>query len=122
MRSRRSRRSRRSPFRWLVPLALIACAFAVYSVVNASLLSDDGTPSTSTTAKSSTAERTRTVSERSASSKRRSRRTRSYTVKPGDTLSSIAIKTGLTLERLEQLNPELDSNSLQTGQRVKLSP
>jgi LysM repeat protein len=114
-------RSRRSPFRWLAPLALVACAFAVYSVVDANLGSGDGAP-TRSTAKSSTAEGTRTVSERSESSKRRNRRTRTYTVKPGDTLSSIAVKTGLSLERIEQLNPKLDSNSLQTGQRVKLSP
>jgi LysM repeat protein len=115
-------RSRRSPFRWLAPLALVACAFAVYSVVDANLGSDDGAPTRSTAAESSTAESTRTVSERSESSRRRNRRTRTYTVKPGDTLSSIAVKTGLSLERIEQLNPELDSNSLQTGQRVKLSP
>jgi LysM repeat protein len=115
-------RSRRSPLRWLAPLALVACAFAVYSVVNASLGSDDGGTASSTAAKSSTAEGTRTASERSKSSKRRGRRARTYTVKAGDTLSSIAVKTGLSLERIERLNPELDSNSLQTGQRVKLSP
>jgi LysM repeat protein len=115
-------RSRRSPFRWLAPLALVACAFAVYSVVNANLRDDDASTSRSTASKSATAEKTRTVSERSKSSKRRSRRARTYTVKAGDTLSSIAVKTGLSLERIEQLNPKLDSNSLQTGQRVKLSP
>jgi LysM repeat protein len=115
-------RSRRSPFRWLAPLVLVACAVAVYSVVNASLGSDDPATTRSTAAKSSTAEKTRTVSERSKSSKRRGRRVRTYTVKPGDTLSSIAVKTGLSLARIQQLNPELDSNALQTGQRVKLSP
>ena len=116
-------RTRRNPLRWLAPLALVACAVAVYSVVDAGLLSDDSEPSRSTAAKSSTAEGTRTVSERSrSSSKRRSRRTRTYIVKSGDTLSSIAVKTGLSLERIQQLNPKLDSNSLQTGQRVKLSP
>ncbi|HEX2102252.1 MAG TPA: LysM domain-containing protein [Solirubrobacteraceae bacterium] len=115
-------RPRRNPARWLAPLALVACAVAVYSVVNASLGPDDATTTRSTAAQSATAEGTRTVSERSRSSKRRSRRTRTYTVKPGDTLSSIALKTGLTLERIQQLNPRLDSNALQTGQRVKLSP
>jgi len=115
-------RTRRNPLRWLAPLALVACAFAVYSVVNASLGSDDPAATRSTATKSSGAERTRTVSERSKASKRRSRRARTYTVKSGDTLSSIAVKTGLSLERIQQLNPKLDSNSLQTGQRVKLSP
>ena len=45
-----------------------------------------------------------------------------YIVKSGDTLSSIAIKTGVSLARIQALNPKLDSQSLQTGQRVKLSP
>jgi LysM repeat protein len=115
-------RSRRSPARWLVPLALVACAFAVYSVVDANLLSDDPAATQSTTSKSSTTAEGRTVSERSKGSSRRRRRARTYTVKSGDTLSSIAVKTGVSLERIQELNPKLDSNSLQTGQRVKLSP
>jgi len=83
-------RRRRNPFRWLAPIALVACAFAVYSVVDAGLLSDDSESSQSPAARSSTAGEARTVSERSKSSKRRHRRTRTYTVKSGDTLSSIA--------------------------------
>jgi LysM repeat protein len=116
-------RRRRSPARWLAPLALVACAVAVYSVVNATLLSDDEPAATSSATKSSTSSKSGTTSKRSSSSKRRaSRRRRTYTVKAGDTLSSIAEKTGLSLQRIEDLNPKLDSNSLQTGQRVKLSP
>jgi LysM repeat protein len=113
-------RRRRSPVRWLAPIALVACAVVVYSVVNAGLLSDE--PSSSPTAsKSSTT--SKSGSERSTSGKRRaSKRRRTYTVKAGDTLSSIAVKTGVSLERIQELNPELDSQSLQTGQRVKLSP
>jgi LysM repeat protein len=115
-------RRRRSPARWLAPIVLIACVFAVYSIVNANLLSSDD-PGTSSTASTTTKSgKARTVSERSKSSKRRSRKRRTYTVKSGDTLSSIAVKTGVSLERIQQLNPKLDSNSLQTGQRVKLSP
>ncbi len=50
------------------------------------------------------------------------KRRRAYIVKSGDTLSSISIKTGVSLARIQALNPKLDSQSLQTGQRVKLSP
>jgi LysM repeat protein len=115
-------RPRRSPARWLAPVVLVACAFAVYSIVNATLLSSDE-PAATSTAKSSTNAKSRTTSKRSGASKRRAaRRRRTYTVKSGDTLSSIAVKTGVSLERIQQLNPKLDSNSLQTGQRVKLSP
>jgi LysM repeat protein len=114
-------RRRRSPARWLAPLALLACIIAVYSVVNATLLSSDDKAGKPAAAQSSGA-KSRTVSERSTSGKRRTRRRRTYTVKAGDTLSSIALKTGVSLQRIQALNPKLDSNSLQTGQRVKLSP
>jgi LysM repeat protein len=116
-------RPRRSPARWLAPLALVACAVAVYSVVNATLLSSDEPAATSSASKSATTSKSRTVSKRSSSGKKqKARRRRTYTVKSGDTLSSISVKTGVSLERIQQLNPKLDSNSLQTGQRVKLSP
>jgi LysM repeat protein len=115
-------RRRRSPARWLAPIALVACAVAVYTVVNATLLSSEDPASKTTASKSSTTPKTRTVSERSKSGKRKSGRRRAYTVKSGDTLSSIAVKTGVSLERIQALNPKLDSQSLQTGQRVKLSP
>jgi len=114
-------RRRRSPARWLVPIALVACAVAVYSVVNANLLSDDEPATTSSTPQAGTS-KAKTVSQRSKSGSRSSRRKRTYIVKAGDTLSSIALKTGVSLERIETLNPKLDSQSLQTGQRVKLSP
>jgi LysM repeat protein len=43
-----------------------------------------------------------------------------YFVQPGDSLSTIAEEEGIELERLEQLNPELDPQALSTGQRVRL--
>jgi LysM repeat protein len=113
-------RPRRSPARWLAPIALVACAVAVYSVVNANLLSSDEPTGSSRSATASTSSKGRSASERSKSGRRSGRRRRTYTVKPGDTLSSIALKTGVPLERIQELNPKLDSQSLQTGQRVKL--
>ncbi|MEA2384169.1 MAG: hypothetical protein QOH72_4140 [Solirubrobacteraceae bacterium] len=115
-------RRRRSPARWLAPIALVACAVVVYSVVNATLLKP-GESASKATGSSSTTSKSRTVAQRSKSGKRRSiRRPSTYTVKAGDTLSSIAQKTGVSLARVQALNPKLDSQSLQTGQRVKLSP
>jgi LysM repeat protein len=113
-------RRRHSPARWLAPIALVTCAVAVYVVVNETLLSSDEPAATSSAAQSASP-KTRTVSERSKS-KRRARRAHTYIVKAGDTLSSIALKTGVSLERIQALNPKLDSQSLRTGQRVKLSP
>jgi LysM repeat protein len=47
---------------------------------------------------------------------------RFYIVKSGDTLSQISSKTGVSVERLTELNRSLASapNSLQTGQRLRL--
>ena len=112
-------RRRRSPARWLVPIALVACVAAVYSVVHATL-SDE--PSSTSTASTATSPKSSTGSDGTSTSKKRTKRRRAYVVKSGDTLSSISIKTGVSLARIQALNPKLDSQSLQTGQRVKLSP
>jgi LysM repeat protein len=46
--------------------------------------------------------------------------TTSYTVQPGDTLSGIAIKTGVAVATLQSLNPGVSPSSLQAGQHLKL--
>lgn len=43
-----------------------------------------------------------------------------YFVQPGDSLSTIAEQEGIDLDTLEQLNPDLDPQTLSTGQRVRL--
>jgi LysM repeat protein len=47
-------------------------------------------------------------------------RRRTYTVKTGDTLGAIAEKTGVSVERLQELNPELDPQALLSGQKINL--
>lgn len=42
------------------------------------------------------------------------------TVKEGDTLDQIALEHDTTVERLLVLNPDLDPNSLQIGQRIRV--
>ena len=44
----------------------------------------------------------------------------SYTVKLGDNLPSISRKTGLSVEKIQELNPALDPYGLQSGQKIKL--
>jgi hypothetical protein len=112
-----------SPMRLLAPAALAVFAIAFLIVVIASL-GGDGDASTS--------ERPAAASERERDSRgarqRREPRTvtrdnserRFYVVRAGDNLALIAEKTGVTLEQLRLLNPDLDPQGLVTGQRVRL--
>ena len=43
-----------------------------------------------------------------------------YVVKTGDTLGAIAEKTGIPVEKLQEMNPELDPQALVSGQKIKL--
>jgi LysM repeat protein len=102
----------RSPARLLAPLALVACAVATVAIVLNSR-SDDGSAGSSPPAAQT---RTASTQERG---RQRPRRT-TYTVKTGDTLAGIAEKTGVTVARLQELNPELDPQALVSGQKIKL--
>ena len=59
-----------------------------------------------------------------SSQPRRRRATRpqgaTYSVKAGDTLGSIAEKTGVGVEQLQERNPQLDPQTLVSGQKLKL--
>jgi LysM repeat protein len=43
-----------------------------------------------------------------------------YVVKSGDNLTRIAAKTGISVDRLIVLNPRINPNALQTGQKIRL--
>ena len=43
-----------------------------------------------------------------------------YVVRQGDTLSLIAERTGITMDELERLNPDLDPEALSLGARIRL--
>jgi LysM repeat protein len=108
-------RRRRSPARWLAPLALITVAVAVYAVVDHELRDDSPSPPTESTKRATP---TKPTSSKAKGTKRR----RQYTVKTGDTLSAISIKTGVSLATIERLNPKLDADTLHAGQKVRLTP
>ena len=44
-----------------------------------------------------------------------------YRIKPGDTLETVANKKNTTVDDLIQLNPNIDPNNLQPGQRIRIS-
>jgi hypothetical protein len=43
-----------------------------------------------------------------------------YVVEPGDSLTKISRRTGVSVDKISQLNPDLDPQALISGQRVKL--
>ncbi len=43
-----------------------------------------------------------------------------WQVHEGDTLAQIALETGISVENLQQLNPQVDPHLLTTGQKVRL--
>jgi LysM repeat protein len=104
----------RRPARIFAPLSLVACAVAVLVIVNKNNPDSGGSKSTPT--QTSTLSTTSTTKDATTKTRRR------YTVKPGDVLSAIAIKTGVPLDTLIRLNPNVDAQSLHAGQKLKLAP
>jgi LysM repeat protein len=110
----------RSPRRWLAPVALAGAAVAILVTVSAGGGSSGGdgaapahsTPAGTTTSTAATATTTTAASTRP----------RTYTVATGDVLSTIAAKSGVSLARIEQLNPTVDAQALHAGQTIKLAP
>ena len=103
--------------RLLAPLALIAIAVVVAAMVLGSGVvggdDDSGGSSSSTSDLPAATERTTTTGHQ-----KKPRKT--YTIKANDTLSGIAAATGTTVDRLQELNPELDPHGLVAGQKIKL--
>ena len=110
----------RSSARLLAPIALVVFAIAVLIVLTTAGGDDKSSDRSGPTRAEQRdlkikgggrdRERPRTT-ERSASV---------YVVKTGDTLGSIAERTGVPVEKLQELNPTLDPQALVSGQRIKL--
>lgn len=97
--------------RVLAPLALVVALVAVVVVVQAS--------STGTSA-DGLSERTATQRTTMQASRPARPRARLYVVRAGDTLTAVSERTGVSLDTIVELNPDVDPNALQTGQRLKL--
>jgi LysM repeat protein len=92
----------------------VVCAIAVFAVIGSSLGggdSGDGDTTAPTTAD-------RTASDTTATTEQRTPAT--YTVEPGDTLGGISEQTGVPVDTIQVLNPELDPQALIAGQKIKL--
>lgn len=108
----------------LAPLALLAVVVAIFLVVTSTLTSADGedSPSSGTaTSQTDTASTTETGG-RTTTTPRKKRQPKTYTVQAGDILSTVSEQTGVSVEELQTLNPEVDPQALQVGQVLKLKP
>jgi LysM repeat protein len=93
--------------RMVAALSLVAVAIVVIAVVAGSVGSSDSSSSGATTTSSS------------AGSKPAHN---FYVVRPGESLSVIAAKTGVELGRLIELNPNLDPQAIPASACVNLAP
>lgn len=98
--------------RWLAPLAIVAVVAAIYVVAHKTL---DKSHTTTTQHQSSVIAHQTTVPGHKPS-----HRPSIYVVKPGDNLSSIAVRAHVSLSTLEALNPKVNQSALQVGQHLRL--
>jgi LysM repeat protein len=105
---------RRSAARYLVPIALTATIASTALIVAHALHSSKGPVRVATNAghDSRPPRQVRVVHTHAGPT--------SYTVRSGDTLGLIASRFGVSVAQIEQLNPNLNPNALQVGQRVRL--
>jgi LysM repeat protein len=100
------KKQRKSPARLVAVIALIGAAVAIGAVVSGA--TDDSAPKT----EYGKSEKTQKKKHRSTAS--------FYVVESGDTLIAIAHQTGIPIRELEELNPEVDPQLLNAGEKLKL--
>ncbi|HEY2742856.1 MAG TPA: LysM domain-containing protein [Gaiellaceae bacterium] len=100
--------------RWAAPIAFLAVITVGALVVRAGLRQGGHHHANTTT----TTVASKTKKKHGQHSKQPVSRT--YTVVSGDTLGSIAAKTGTTVDTLKKLNPGIDPTALQVGQKIRV--
>jgi LysM repeat protein len=107
--------------RILAPLALAAAIVALVLIVSGSLGIDDEPAGRSADDASKQARSEGGDAEKEDDSEDTEEDfPETYEVQSGDSLSSIAAEFGLSVEKLQRLNPDADSTALATGQVLKL--
>lgn len=110
-----SPQSSRNPVRLIAPAALILFAIVLVLVLSTSGL---GGGERETGKSPAAAPRTEPTTTERPSSEPPQKAV--YVVEPGDTLGAIAAETDVPVETLQELNPELDPQTLVSGQEIKL--
>jgi LysM repeat protein len=102
----------RNPARYLAPLAIAAAGTATYAIVHNALRHKHAAPPPVVVP---SAVRPPTAHRAGGPTK-----PKFYVVRPDDTLSKIAVRTGVSLSILESLNPKVNPNALHPAQRLRL--
>jgi LysM repeat protein len=97
--------------RVIAPLALVLALLAIYLVVTGSMSIDDDA-----------SDDPATVSTKGAHDGEGdgAETPKTYIVEEGDSFGTIAEQFGVSVKRLERLNPEIDPQTLNTGQEIKI--
>lgn len=103
----------RNPARYLAPLAIAAVAVASYVIIHKAIMHKHASASASSIVQSITSSHARTTHRNATKAK-------FYIVRPNDTMSKIAARTGVSLGTLEQLNPNVSPGALHPQQRLRL--
>ena len=100
--------------RFLAPLALVAVLIAVVVIVNGSLGDEASTDVAANRTETTTSD------TKASDEKEGPENPKTYTVESGDVLSSIAETFGVSVERLQRLNPDVDPNTLNAGTEITI--
>ena len=98
--------------RFLALVALVAAVVAVIVVASNTNLHDDSGKGKGNSANHAKAHKKQPKKPRT--------KAKTYEVQSGDTLTSIAQKTGVTVAEIQALNPEVDPQTLIEGEVLKL--
>ena len=102
--------------RWLAPLAIVAVGGAAYGILKSGPADHGGASQAKPRPAAGQSVRRGSGTTTTTATPTRS----TYIVRTGDTLSSISLDTGVSVSRLQELNPDVDVQALQPGERLKL--
>jgi LysM repeat protein len=117
--------------RWIGPIALGAAVLAVLFVITTSVGGGDTEPAApgptaeeqqeAAGTETGTAAETGTGTGTGTGTTETGPQSETYRVRPGDTLGTISERTGVSVEDLQELNPDIDPQTLTVGQRIQLT-
>lgn len=106
---------RRSPFlRILAPLALVAAVIVLLAVISSSLGDEDSDGGQRTGGGGGQQAKTTSTDAKA------DKPPKTYTVEPGDSISVIAERFGVSEAEVLDLNPDVDPQALVAGEELKL--